>query len=163
MPRIAFGLLIAVLAVIAPREASALIHGDSGNTPVADPGWPGGAAKIFNHPGRVAWWEGPPFGGGQWHAECRGDAAAPSAGLADFAALDVKAKRIVVHDGAGHSFWLAPNGEPEKLKAAEIDWVFMVWQPSNWEHLHKMPADLNPTDPGDTSPPSQIDIFTAGL
>ena len=70
---------------------------------------PEGAAAIFNHPGRVAWWEGPPFGGGQWHAECRGDAKALNAVLADFAKLDVKIKRVVVHDGTGHSFWLAPN------------------------------------------------------
>ncbi|MEJ7636457.1 MAG: hypothetical protein WKF75_00330 [Singulisphaera sp.] len=83
--------------------------------------------------------------------------------LADFAKLDARTKRIVVHDGVGHSFWLAPNHEPEKLAAAKIDWVFMVWQPANWEHLHKMPADLNPTEAGDTSPPSQIDVYTAGI
>ena len=117
------------------------------------PAGPHGAAAIFNHPGRIAWWEGPPFGGGQWHAECRGDAKALNAVLADFARLDVKTKRIVVHDGTGHSFWLAPNREPEKLAAAKIDWVFMVWQPASWEHLRKLPADLNPTDPGDTGPP----------
>ena len=72
-------------------------------------------------------------------------------------------KRVVVHDGTGHSFWLAPNREPEKLAAAKIDWVFMVWQPASWERLRKLPADLNPTDPADTSPPSQIDVFTAGI
>jgi hypothetical protein len=118
---------------------------------------------IFNHTGRIAWWEGPPFGGGQWHAEGRGDAMSLNAILIDFARLDVKTKRIVVRDGAGHSFWLAPNGEPEKLAAANIDWVFMVWQAANWERLHKMPVDLNPTEPGETDPPSQIDVFTAGL
>ena len=163
MTRITTGLLIAILAVAAPPEAFALITGGEGNKPISDPGWPAGAAAIFNHPGRVAWWEGPPFGGGQWHAECRGDAKALSAVLADFARLDVKAKRVVVHDGTGHSFWLAPNREPEKLEAAKIDWVFMVWQPASWEHLRKLPADLNPTEPGDTAPPAQIDVFTAGI
>jgi hypothetical protein len=163
MARITTGLLITILAVVAPREAFALIRGDAGNKPVPDPGWPHGAAAIFNHTGRIAWWEGPPFGGGQWHAECRGDASALNVVLADFAKVDVKTKRIVVHDGTGHSFWLAPNGEPEKLAAAKLDWVFMVWQPASWEHLHKLPTDLNPTDPGDTGPPSQIDVFTGGL
>jgi len=163
MTRIATGLLLTTLALAAPRETSALITGGVGNSPLRDPGWPTGAAAIFNHTGRVAWWEGPPFGGGQWHAECRGDAKALNAVLADFAKLDVKAKRIVVHDGAGHSFWLAPNNEPEKLEAAKIDWSFTVWQPANWEQLHKMAADFNPTEPGETSPPAQIEVFTAGI
>ena len=163
MSRIATGLLLLILAVSVPREASALITGGAGNQPIRDPGWPRGASAIFNHYGRVAWWEGPPFGGGQWHAECRGDAGALNAVLADFAKLDVKSRRIVVHDGTGQSFWLAPNGEPEKLAAARIDWVFMVWVPSSWERLHKLPADLNPTESGDTAPPSEIDVFTGGL
>src|SRR5262245_58095034 len=104
--------LVATLIVAAP--AFALITGGEGNLPLNDPGWPAGAAAIFNHMARVAWWEGPPFGGGQWHAECRGDAQALSAVLADFARLDVKRKRIIVHDGVGHSFWLNPNREPAK-------------------------------------------------
>ncbi len=163
MSRITSGLLITILAVAAPREAFALIRGDAGNKPVSDPGWPTGAAAIFNHQGRIAWWEGPPFGGGQWHAECRGDAAALNTVLADFARLDVKSKRIIVLDGTGHSFWLAPNNEPEKLATAKIDWVFTVWQADRWEHLRTMPARANPTDPADTDPPSQIDIYTGGL
>jgi hypothetical protein len=163
MTRITTGLLIAVLAVTDPGEAYAMITGGEGNKPISDPGWPAGAAAIFNHPGRVAWWEGPPFGGGQWHAECRGDTRALSAVLADFARLDVKLKRVVVHDGTGYSFWLAPNREKEKLESAKIDWMFMVWQPANWEHLRKLPADLNPTELSDTAPPAQIDVFTAGI
>jgi hypothetical protein len=163
MTRLATGVLIGILALVSPREASALIRGDVGNKPVSDPGWPRGAAVIFNHTGRAAWWEGPPYGGGEWHAECRGDVKTLNAVLADFARMDAKSRRIVVHDGTGYSFWLAPNKEPEKLAAAKVDWIFTVWQPDNWERLHRMPADLNPTDPGDTSPPSQIDVFTAGI
>ncbi len=75
----------------------------------------------------------------------------------------MQSKRILLHDGIGHSFWLAPNNEPEKLAAARIDWVFMVWQPANWERLRKLPADLNPTEPADSSPPSQIDVYTRNL
>ncbi len=163
MHRIAPALLVAILAAIAPPEASALITGGEGNKPIRDPGWPAGAAEIFNHTGRIAWWEGPPFGGGQWHSECRGDVNALNAVLADFARMDVKVKRIVVHDGTGHSFWLAPNREPGKLDKARIDWAFMVWQPDRWEQLRKLPADLNPTDPDTTSPPSRIDVYTAGI
>src|SRR4051794_32627885 len=106
MTRVTTGLIITILGIVAPREAFALIRGDVGIQPVSDPGWPAGAAALFNHAGRVAWWEGPPFGGGQWHAECRGDAAALNAVLAGLARVDAKPRRVVLHDGAGHSFWL---------------------------------------------------------
>ena len=69
-------LLAVAIAAVPFRQAVALITGGEGNGPIADPGWPKGAAAIFNNPARIAWWEGPPFGGGQWHAECRGDAKA---------------------------------------------------------------------------------------
>jgi hypothetical protein len=163
MTRTATILLISCLAAFTPREASALITGGEGNKPIADPGWPKGAAAIFNHTGRIAWWEGPPFGGGEWHAECRGDAKALNAVLADFARIDVVTKRVVVHDGTGYSFWLAPNNEPAKRAAARIDWVFKVWQPASWERLRNLPADLNPTEANDTSPPSQIDVYAGNL
>jgi len=156
-------LAVALAAGICPR-AFALITGGEGNTPINDPGWPKGASAIFNHPGRIAWWEGPPFGGGQWHAECRGDAKVLSAVLAELAKVDVQNKRIVVHDGVGRSFWLNPNREPDKAQAANVDWVFGVWQEANWERLRKLPTDLNPTDAGDASkgPPAQIDVYTGG-
>src|SRR4051812_20955625 len=132
MSRITTGLLFTVLAAVAPPEAFVLITGGGGKTPITHPRWPRGAAAIFNPRGGVAGGEGPPFGGGQWHAECRGDAKALSAVLADFAGMDAKVKRVVVHDGTGQSFWLAPNREKEKREAAKVDWVFMVWQPASW-------------------------------
>ena len=131
-----------------------MITGGEGNKPIGDPGWPAGAAALFNHPGRVAWWEGPPFGGGQWHAECRGDTRALSAVLADFARMDAKLKRVVVHDGTGHSFWLAPNREKEKLESAKIDWVLMVWQPASWQiSASSLPTSTRPTSPTPLRPP----------
>ena len=156
--------LALVLLALFSRTAFALITGGEGNSPIDDPGWPAGAAAVFNHPARVAWWEGPPFGGGQWHGEYRGDAKALSAALADFAKLDAKTKRIIVHDGYGHSFWLNPNRKPAKKEAARIDWMFMVWQPANWERLRKLPADLNPTDADDAEkgPPAEIHVYTGG-
>jgi hypothetical protein len=150
--RLGKGLLVllstAILAV-APREAFALIIGGEGNTPVRDPGWPVGAGAIFNVVSRITWWEAPPFGGGQWHAECRGDAKALNAVLAEFARLDVKSKRIVLHDGIGNSFWLNANNEPAKRDVAKMDWMFMVWQPEKWMRLRTLPANLNPTDAED--------------
>jgi hypothetical protein len=158
-------LLLALAMVAAPiPRAMALIIGGEGNSPVADPGWPKGAAAIFNTPARIARWEGPPFGGGQWHAECRGDAKAFNTVLAAFAKLDVKHKKVVVHDGVGVSFWLNSNREPAKQAAAKMDWVFMVWKAANWEHLQNMPADLKPVDQHgiEHGPPAQIDVYTGG-
>src|SRR5439155_24817830 len=95
-------LILTALATLVPFEqALALITGGTGNKPLGDPGWPTGAAAIFNTEARVDWWEGPPLGGGQWHAECCGDAKALNAILEDFAKLEVKSKRVVVHDGVG--------------------------------------------------------------
>jgi hypothetical protein len=152
------------MVVLFAQPAVALITGGEGNEPLHDPGWPAGAAAIFNHPGRVAWWEGPPLGGGQWHAECRGDAKALNAVLADLAKLGAKTKRVVVHDGVGRSFWLNPNRQPGKADNAKIDWVFIVWQRASWEQVRALPAGLNPLKPGEAvgDPPAQIDVYAGG-
>jgi hypothetical protein len=155
-------LLVAlVFHAIAP-SAMAMITGGTGNEPLPDPGWPAGADKVFNHPSRVACWEGPPFGGGQSHAECRGDAKTFNAVLADFAQIDAKVKRVVLHDGVGASFWLNPNNELEKRVAARIDWTFIVWQPASWTLQQSLSADARPTDLGDPQlgPPVQLDVYT---
>jgi hypothetical protein len=156
-----FGILTALVSCPC---AFALIRGGDGNSPIPDPGWPKGAADIFNHGARIAYWEGPPFGGGQWHAEYRGGTVAFNGVLARFAKVDVKTKRLVVHDGVGHSFWLNPNREPDKQKAARVDWTFMVWVPANWQRPRKGPPSIDATDPRDaeTGPPAQIDVYTGG-
>ena len=123
--------------VVFSSSARAMITGGAGNKPIADPGWPKGAAAIFNHPARIAWWEGHAVRGGQWHAEFRGDARTLNAMLAGFARLDVKTKRIIIHDGVGASFWLNPNREASKQKAARMDWEFIVWQPAIWEQAEQ--------------------------
>jgi hypothetical protein len=109
---VAFLLAVATLTVLC-QPTSALIIGGEGNEPIRDPGWPTGAAAIFNHPARVAWWEGPPFGGGQYHAECRGDSKTFNKVLAQFARLDEKKNRVILYDGDGHSFWQNPNRDPD--------------------------------------------------
>ena len=118
-------LLAMTMAAVSFQTAFALIMGGEGNSPLPDPGWPKGAAEIINNPARIAYWVGPPFGGGQWHAEYRGDAEVFNAVLADFAKLDVKTKQVIVHDGIGNSFWLNTNHEPAKRAAAE-------WTGSSW-------------------------------
>ncbi|HEV8003987.1 MAG TPA: carboxypeptidase-like regulatory domain-containing protein [Planctomycetaceae bacterium] len=107
---------------------------------------------------------GPPFGGGQWHAECRGNAQVLDALLGDFAKLDLKTKRVILHDGVGRSLWLNLNRDPAKRAAAEMDWMFVVWQRNSWERLRKVPAELQPPDvrDADYDAPAQIDVYTGG-
>lgn len=154
--------LLAVALVTSP--AAALIMGSDGDEPIEIEGWPEGAAEIFNVRERVAYWEGPPFGGGQYHAECRGDTEKLNAVLEGFGKLKSENKRIVVQDGVGRSFWLNPNNEPEKRKKSRIDWQFMVWNGDNWKRLSGMRPSLNPTDPADADkgPPTEIKIYTGG-
>jgi hypothetical protein len=160
----AVALLAAAMTVVPLKSGYAFITGGKGNAPVPDPGWPKGAAKIFNDRERVAWWEGPPFGGGQWHAEGRGNAQVLNAVLDDFVNIDAKIKRVVVHDGVGHSFWLNPNQDRAKRAAAEIDWEFTVWQLANWEQARKLPAEFKSPnfDDADKEAPVQIDIYVGG-
>jgi hypothetical protein len=158
-------LLLAVAMLLGGSTgASALIEGGEGNDPIRDPGWPVGAAGIVNFKGRVAYWVGPPFGGGQWHAECRGDADDLNAILQAFALVDSKNKKVIVHDGNGKSFWLNTNDDPAKRDAAKIDWVFTVWQKESFERLLKMPADLHRIDKDDAKlgPPLTLEIYTGG-
>lgn len=157
-------LAVLVASLLSGREARAHITGGEGNEPIPDPVWPAGAAEVFNTKARVAWWEGPPFGGGEWHAECRGDAAALNEVLQAFAAIDAPKKRVVVSDGVGRSFWLNPNGEEEKRAAAEIDWSFAVWQPDRWKQLRQLPADLRPgrNSASDEVPAPTVEVFVGG-
>src|SRR5690606_17888734 len=94
-------LVLALGLLLFCPEARALITGSAGNHPLDDPGWPAGAAPIVNHTARIAHWVGPPYGGGQYTAEYRGDAEAFNEVLAQFAALEVKSRRLVVVDGPG--------------------------------------------------------------
>lgn len=149
------------LILLTTQPALALITGGAGNSLLDDPGWPTGAAAVFNVAQRVAWWEGPPFGGGQWHAECRGNAEALNRALAKFALIDAQTKRLVVHDGVGSSFWLNPNREDDKEAASRIDWVFVIWQPERWKRLQQMPASLHSKMEGD-APVPQIDVYAGG-
>ncbi len=157
-------LLAAAIGLVSSRQAVALIAGGEGNRSIADPGWPRGAAAIFNNAARITWWEGPSFDGGQWHAECRGDARSMGAVLAEFASLDVKTRRVILLDGVGASSWLKSVGDPVKKVETRIDWEFMVWQPAKWERLRRLPADLNPADLADAEngPSASITVYTGG-
>ena len=149
-------------AAVTSSQAWALIEGGEGNDPVTDPGWPKDAAAVFNTKSRVAYWEGPPFGGGQSHAECRGDTEAFQAVLNDFAKIDTPFKRVVLNDGIGRSFWLNPNGEKDKVDKAKIDWVFMVWEPERRKMQRQLPVGMSAVGKRDPVVLAQLDVYTGG-
>jgi hypothetical protein len=138
------------------------IGGGTGNAPISNKDWPAGAEAIFNFKGRVAFWDGPPLGGGQWHAECRGYAKQLNEVLTALDRMDSKNKRVVVHDGPGQSFWLNPSRDATKAEAARIDWTFIVWSKPSWQRLvdRKKARDQ---DAAPLDPPSQIDVYTGGV
>jgi len=147
-----------------PAIAFALITGGEGNEPLSDPGWQTGAAAVFNVKSRVAYWEGPRFGGGQYTAECRGDTAALNAVLIDFAKIDAKTRRVTLHNGIGASFWLNTNGEEAQKKRAEIDWTFTIWIPRSWEFsqkFHRGRSEASTESTGE-EPVPELHVFTAG-
>ncbi len=153
---------IAIFSLLS-GSALALIEGGEGNEPINDPGWPKGAAEIFNHKGRVAWWVGPPFGGGEWHSECKGDAAELTAVLKLFAKIEGPKKRLVVLDGLGYSFWLDPNGTKRGDRKTKIDWSFTIWEEARWKMQKGLPAGISAIPHDHAEPISTITVHSASL
>ena len=89
--------LLCLLLHAAPADA--LIMVGKGNAPVRDAGWPVGALAVANQQTRVGWYEGPPFGGGQWVFQYRGNTAALGSAVKAFAAIRSPSVVIVLHDG----------------------------------------------------------------
>ena len=144
-------------------DAYALITGGVGNAAIRDPGWQAGVEAIFNNESRIAWWEGPPFGGGQYHGEFRGDTKTFNAVLRNFANVKAETKRLIVNDGKGKSFWLDPNRRRDAGdQDTQMDWQVVVWIPRSWQQLSKLPADMNPTNKADKTPPAEIHLFVGG-
>lgn len=143
--------------------SQAMITGGKGNKPLRDPGWPKGAAEVFNWKTRIAYWEGPPFGGGQWHAESKGDADEVNKVLQAFAAIESEKKRVILKDGIGFSFWLDPNGKKRGDRSTKIDWEFTVWVNKSWEFQKTLSPDLSAIGKGADSPVPQLTIYTASV
>src|SRR3954462_1143600 len=129
--------LALLLGLAAPTLA--MIQVGKGNKPVRDDNWPANAVDVANLKTRVGWWEGPPFGGGQYEFLYRGTTADFNAALQAFAKVRAPLLELVVLDGPQESFWLKIDrgpGEKDKPKVdPRIDWTFDVWVPANWHRL----------------------------
>jgi hypothetical protein len=117
---------------LVPGTVSALILSSRGNAPVRDAGWPEGALAVANLESRLGWFEGPPFGGGEWHFFYKGDTAAFKEALEAFAAIRAPALDLVIQDG--------PGSEDSILHLPQVDWTFRVWVPAQWNRLYNDPT-----------------------
>ena len=136
-----------------PGATFALIMTGKGE-PVTDAGWPAGALAVANLKSRLGWWEGPPFGGGEWQFLYRGDDAALAETLAAFAAIRAPALDLFIHDGSGETPFLGDD--------AHFDWSFTVWVPASWNQLYNNPKSFFGSDqPQFRQPvdPPRLDIF----
>lgn len=144
--------LSTMLTLLAAQPAWAIRFGAMGNSPIdAQPGWPEGAAAVFNARQRIAYWEL----NGQWTSDCRGDAEGFNRVLEKFAQVDAERKEIVVHDGVSTSDWVgavAPDAD------AQVDWKFVVWQPEIW----KMWQGVRPGAKVGPPPSPRIDVYVGG-
>jgi hypothetical protein len=161
--------------------AFALIIGGFGNDPVPDHDWPDGSLAIANHKSRLGWWEGPPFGGGQYTFLFRGDAKAFNEALELLARINTPAVELHIHRGPHESFWLVdreeaggqkPQANDKKENAAankkrdpRIDWSFTVWTPRSFHNLYNNPTSLFSSDRPDfrrAVPAPKIDVYVGG-
>ena len=98
---------------------------------------PDGSARVAALSSCVGYWEGPPFGGGEWHIQFRGDGDALNQALTNFAAIKFTQLDVVIHDGPKNDQFI---GNLPKLGAdntsPRVDWEFVVWEPKNWKSLY---------------------------
>ena len=103
--------LLLVFAFASP--ALALITGGK-DEPMKVRGLPSGSLPLANLNTRIAWWVGPPFGGGQYHFEYSGQTADLQEAIDLFAEVDSKRKQVVVRAGEQTSFWLDLRDKEKK-------------------------------------------------
>jgi hypothetical protein len=153
--------LLAAFFLFAALPAPALIMVGVGNDPVNDAGWPLGALDVANLKSRVGWWEGPPFGGGEWCFMYRGDTAKLEEAIKAFSAVRAPSLQIVLHRGPMNSQFL---GNQKNAAAADThyDWSFTVWRPESWHRLYNDPRSTFAADqPNFRKPvdPPRLDVY----
>jgi hypothetical protein len=141
-------LLTAYLASATPLPA--LITGAFGNDPVEDMGWPAGSVAVANHADRIGYWEGPPFGGGEYHFLFNlKNAESLEALIQAFSEITAPVKEIILRDESLSSFWLSAKSR----ESAEMNAELVLWKPESWNWLNNNPRNLFLSEsPGFRSP-----------
>lgn len=157
---------VGLVGLVLTASVHALITGATGNKPIEDrQGWPAGCVDVANLETRLGWWEGPPFGGGEYHFEYRGDVNSFQRAVDLLAKVESNERLLVVHDGPVESFWLKNRDDP-KIDA-RYDWSFTVWNPKSYDRLYNDPkSTFSARDPSghfrQPVPPPQIDVYIGG-
>ena len=101
-----------------------------GDRPVQDHGWPVGALEMANLPTRISWYEGPPFGGGDWHFQylCEGTRQFNQA-LLCFSRILAPRLELIVVDGRRDEL----GGLIERA-----DWEFQAWVPESYWRFNRL-------------------------
>ncbi|HEY7116585.1 MAG TPA: carboxypeptidase-like regulatory domain-containing protein [Tepidisphaeraceae bacterium] len=152
--------IVAFVLLYFVTPSPALIMVGKGNTPVTDAGWPLGAVDVANLKTRVGWYEGPPFGGGEWTFLYRGDAAALNEALKALGAVRAPAVQVVLHDGPANCQFLTDDKDPKS--DTHYDWSFTVWVPESWHRLYNDPRSTFAADqPNFRNPvaPPRMDVY----
>ncbi|MHC4323370.1 MAG: hypothetical protein ACYSUX_03760 [Planctomycetota bacterium] len=158
---LSFSLMLVIILLFSDTGISLIIVG--GDEPTQDHGWPSGCVETANLTTRFGWWEGPPFGGGEYHFLYRCDNTDQfNQALEKFAAIDAKRLELVVHNGPKKDF----------MVDGRVDWTFLAWVPKNWDSLNNMsrnfyrPVDSDSKKPVPMAkkimPALRIDVYLGG-
>ncbi len=148
-------LVLAVSLLMVVRTNALIVSGTAPIDPLELRGCPDGSVAVADLTSSVGWWEGPPFGGGEWHIQFRGDAEALNQALTNFAAIKSPSLDLVIHDGVKNDQFLKTN----------VDWEFIVWNPEKWKSLYNSTnaalAKILKGDPnfGKPLPPPLLNIY----
>jgi len=160
-------LIGSLLLLLGPSACFGAILVGRGNDPVADLGWPLGSVEMANLPTRVGWWEGPPFGGGEYHFSyrCRTTMDFNQA-LQVFSSIRAPRLEVVIHDGPGYDQFLESEGGTQPKADTRVDWTFTVWHPESWHRLYNNPTRgfLGSVSPNFRQPVAapRVDVYVGG-
>lgn len=169
----------AVYLMAAIPSGHCLITGGEGNDPMEhDPGFPTGALEVANLKSRLGFYQGPPFGGGEYHFSYQCNSAKEfNDALALFSKIQVpntisyfssfvgdiriQSKNepllLVIHDAPKISNGLDFGGK-------RVDWAFTVWAAESFHRVLSGGDSFMADHPGyrQPVPPPRIDAYVGG-
>lgn len=157
------GFIFAVMLLMAIRTNASILSGTGPANPVD---CPDGSAAVINLKSSVGWWEGPPFGGGEWHILFRGNTEAFVETLTNFAAIHAPALDLVIHNGPKNDVILEAEKRENTAVDARVDWVFIFWNPESWSKFFDNTNNVvflkNDPRYGQPVPAPRLDVYIGG-